>query len=111
MKPVPGAGHLFTSNRRNPGSPAHFKVHGYTLNVTPKTGKLHIACYLGGTEAEGPSRGREGVQTPSVVTPHLRGRQNGHRMGCPRYKKLTAVGQWVEIIREFLKTESNTKGL
>lgn len=38
-----------------------------------------------------------------------RGRQNANRMGCSRYRKLARVGQWVKIVKVFLKIENKTK--
>lgn len=43
--------------------------------------------------------GQGGAHTHSFVTLHLRGRQSGNRMGCPRSRKLTVVIQWIQIIK------------
>lgn len=109
---------MLTSNARNPGSLAHSKLlKGVTqtdvtvtpLHLPPEKGTLRITYYLGGSEGKGPPRGWEGPIPTPFVTSHLTGRQKGNRMGCPRYRKLAMVVQWVRIIKVFLQIANKTQ--
>lgn len=94
---------MLPSNTRNPGSPAHSEV----LTVTGTDLTVHT-CTPSSKDRKPPHRWlpgrvrRKGA-APGHIPPH------GSRMGRQRYRKPTALAQWVTPPERSLRTESNTE--
>ena len=113
MRSVLGAGPLFTSNKESrkpcppPGPLRESQVQASLstpLYLTPRQENSTSPVTWEGQKQRGLHRARREHILSCNVPPQ--GQTEWRQDGCPRYRTLPIIVQWVEILKRFLETET-----